>query len=50
MAFPNVLANVNCRFRVDFLTGSVGCGVVFEFCRFGEGAMSSEDEVDLLSS
>ena len=50
IAFPNAFDNADWRFRVDLLEGSFAGGVVFWFCRFGKGATSSDDVVELLSS
>ena len=51
MALPNAFVSADCLFRVDFLCGSGGVGgVPFLFWRFGEGAISSEDVVEWLSS
>ena len=49
MGFPRTVANVACRALVDFLVPIAG-GVIFVFCRFGEGELFSSDVDDESSS
>ena len=49
MGLPSAVANVACRFLVDFLVAIAG-GVIFWFCRFGEGEVFSSDIDDQSSS
>ena len=49
MGLPIAVANVACRVLVDFLVAVAG-GVIFWFCRFGEGEVVSSDVDDEPSS
>ena len=52
MGLPSAVANVACRFLVDFLVAVSG-GVFFRFCRFGDGEMVSsvvDDESSTFSA
>ena len=49
MGFPRTVANVACRALVDFLVPIAG-GVIFVFCRFGEGELFSSEVDDESSS
>ena len=49
MGLPIAVANVACRVLVDFLVAVAG-GVIFWFCRFGEGEVVSSDVDDESSS
>ena len=49
IGFPKAVAKVACRALVDFLVAITG-GVIFWFCRFGEGEVFSSDVDDRSSS
>ena len=49
IVFPKVVARVACRDLVDFLV-AIPDGVIFWFCRFGEGELFSSDVDDRSSS